>query len=373
MLSFLQACCKALKLSDSGERLSEKEILLFADELQTLLQAGLPLDKALQVLTDLTRDNARLSRIIQQILQAVKAGTSLADAMEQQSGIFSRFFLNMIRAGETGGNLADVLKRLAVYLESSQDLKNTVTTAMIYPAILLIMSLASLFVMLTFVVPQFSEMFESAGKALPLPTQIVVAIADFLQQWWWLLFLLVVVTVFYFKRQLADPETAFIWHNRLLRMPLMGKIILNKEIAALSRTLGTLLANGVSLLNALTIARDNNRHGVDRLSLVTSGHSVDPGTLEQLTTLYAHLARETSMEFCASMGFLTPETAETLRRLRRDTEKRRQTDGQTDRQKGTRLTPRQFTTVGQGDPEFERESQGRELYGKRAPQHTMAH
>ncbi len=245
-----------IKLSDSGERLSEKEILLFADELQTLLQAGLPLDKALQVLTDLTRDNARLSRIIQQILQAVKAGTSLADAMEQQSGIFSRFFLNMIRAGETCGNLADVLKRLAVYLESSQDLKNTVTTAMIYPAILLIMSLASLFVMLTFVVPQFSEMFESAGKALPLPTQIVVAIADFLQQWWWLLFLLVVVTVFYFKRQLADPETAFIWHNRLLRMPLMGKIILNKEIAALSRTLGTLLANGVSLLNALTIARE---------------------------------------------------------------------------------------------------------------------
>jgi general secretion pathway protein F len=245
-----------IKISESYERLSDKEILLFADELQTLLQAGLPLDKALRVLSDLTEENSKLSRIIMQILQAVKAGSSLADALEQQSGIFSRFFLNMIRAGETGGNLADVLKRLAVYLESSQDLKNTVTTAMIYPVILLVMSLASLFVMLTFVVPQFSEMFASAGKALPLPTQIVVALAGFLQQWWWLLLLMGMIVVIFFKRQLANTETAKIWHERLLSMPLLGRVILNKEIAALCRTLGTLLGNGVSLLNALAIARE---------------------------------------------------------------------------------------------------------------------
>ncbi len=245
-----------IKISESGECLSEKEILVFADELQTLLQAGLPLDKALQVLTDLTQDNEKLSRIILQTLQAVKAGSSLADALEQHNGVFSRFFLNMIRAGETGGNLADVLKRLSVYLESSQDLKNTVTTAMIYPAILLVMSLASLLVMLTFVVPQFSEMFASAGKDLPLPTQIVVAAADFLQQWWWLLLLLLAAVVVYFRQQLAEAETAMIWHRRLLQAPLIGNIILNKEIAALCRTLGTLLGNGVSLLKALAIARE---------------------------------------------------------------------------------------------------------------------
>ncbi len=245
-----------IKISESSERLSDKEILLFADELQILLQAGLPLDKALQVLSDLTGENPKLSRIIMQTLQAVKAGSSLADALEQQTGIFSRFFLNMIRAGETGGNLADVLKRLAVYLESSQDLKNTVTTAMIYPAILLVMSLASLFVMLTFVVPQFSEMFASAGKALPLPTQVVVALAGFLQQWWWLLLLIMIAVGVYFKRQLANTDTAKSWHERLLSAPLLGKIILSKEIAALCRTLGTLLGNGVSLLNALAIARE---------------------------------------------------------------------------------------------------------------------
>ncbi len=191
-----------------------------------------------------------------QVLESVKGGSALADALESQNGVFSRFYLNMIRAGEMGGNLGDVLTRLSEYLERSQELKDTVTTALIYPAILLIMSLASLFVMLTFVVPQFTEMFESAGQALPVPTQIVVALAGGLQSYWWLILLTLIIVSSYMKSQLANPVSKKTWDARFLQLPLFGDILLHMETAALTRTLGTLLGNGVSILKALGIVRE---------------------------------------------------------------------------------------------------------------------
>jgi len=240
----------------SSVRLSNKEIMVLTDELATLLESGLPLDRSLQVLIQLTEDNDKLSKLVVQILEKVKGGASLAEALETQPRVFSRFYLNMIRAGEMGGSLGDVLARLAKYLQRSQELKETVTTALIYPAILLIMSLASLLVMLTFVVPQFTEMFDSAGKALPIPTQIVVALAEGLQAYWWLLLLAVIILSSYMKSQLADPLRRKVWDARFLAMPLFGDIILHMEIAHLSRTLGTLLGNGVSILKALGIVRE---------------------------------------------------------------------------------------------------------------------
>ncbi len=244
------------KLGSQVVSLSQKEVLLFTGELATLLDSGLPLDRSLRVLIQLTDDNEKLSTLISQVLEKIKGGSSLADALEDQTEVFSRFYLNMIRAGELGGNLGDVLTRLAEYLERSQELKETVTTALIYPAILLVMSVASLLVMLTFVVPQFTEMFDNAGKALPVPTQVVVAIADFLQSYWWAILLVVIVATSYMKAQLADPITKKIWDARFLTMPLFGDILLHTETANLTRTLGTLLGNGVSILKALGIAKE---------------------------------------------------------------------------------------------------------------------
>ena len=252
-----------LGLGAKQTKLSQKDIGLLTGELATLLESGLPLDKSLLVLMDLTEDNERLSKVIAKVLEKVKGGASLADALEQQSGIFSKFYLNMIRAGEAGGSLDDVLKRLSDYLERSQELKDTVSTALIYPAILLVMSLASLFVMLTFVVPQFTEMFESAGKALPVSTQIVVGLANWLQSYWWALLAGIVSISSYMKFQLADPIRKKVWDGRFLKLPLAGTIITNKETANISRTLGTLLGNGVSILSALIIVRET----VDNLVL----------------------------------------------------------------------------------------------------------
>ncbi len=255
-----------LGLGAKQSKLSQKDIALLTGELATLLGSGLPLDKSLLVLMDLTEDNERLSKLIARILDKVKGGASLGDSLEQQAGVFTKFYLNMIRAGEAGGSLDEVLTRMSDYLERSQELKDTVSTALIYPAILLVMSLASLFVMLTFVVPQFTEMFESAGKALPVSTQIVVGLANWLQSYWWVLLAVFVSISSYMKLQLADPIRKKVWDGRFLKLPLAGTIIINKETANISRTLGTLLGNGVSILSALVIVRET----VDNLVLAAA-------------------------------------------------------------------------------------------------------
>ncbi|MCX7108476.1 MAG: type II secretion system F family protein [Methylococcales bacterium] len=247
-------------------KLSQKDIALLTGELATLLESGLPLDKSLLVLMDLTEDNERLSKLIARVLEKVKGGVSLADSLEQQHGVFTKFYLNMIRAGEAGGGLDQVLTRLSDYLERSQELKDSVSTALIYPIILLVMSLASLFVMLTFVVPQFTEMFESAGKALPVSTQIVVGLAEWLQSYWWALLIGFIFISSYMKYQLADPVRKKVWDGRFLKLPLAGTIITNKETANISRTLGTLLGNGVSILSALVIVRET----VDNLVMASA-------------------------------------------------------------------------------------------------------
>jgi len=237
-------------------RLSQKDLALFTGELATLLDSGLPLDRSLSVLMEVAADNEKLNNMISRVLEKVKGGSTLADALQSQGGVFSKFYLNMIRAGEAGGSLGSVLVRLSEYLERSKELKDTVSTALIYPVILLIMSLASLFVMLTFVVPQFTEMFESAGQALPVPTQIVVGLAEWLRDYWWILVLVVVAVTGFMNVQLNDPSTRKVWDGRFLAMPVVGNIILNMETANITRTLGTLLSNGVAILNALTIVRE---------------------------------------------------------------------------------------------------------------------
>ncbi|AEG01185.1 type II secretion system F family protein [Methylomonas methanica] len=245
-----------IRLKSAAVRLSNKEIGMLTGELATLLESGLPLDRSLTILLQLTEDNPKLNKLVANVLEKVKAGKALADALESQSGVFSKFYLNMIRAGEMGGNLGGVLQRLSEYMERSQELKDTVSTALIYPAILLVMSFASLFVMLTFVVPQFKEMFDSAGQSLPVPTQIVVGLAEFLQSYWWVLLLSVLGAVQFMKSQLSNPLSKKDWDRRFLSAPLFGEIVINMETANFSRTFGTLLGNGVSILKSLGIVRE---------------------------------------------------------------------------------------------------------------------
>ena len=234
--------------------LSRKSITLLTQQLANLLHAGMPLDRALTILISVSEDEQTQS-LLERVQEKVRGGASLADALEAQSA-FSRFYLNMIRAGEAGGALEVVLKRLTEFLERSQALREIVTSALIYPIILLSVSALSVIILLTFVVPQFQQLFADAGKALPLATQIVIAVGDGFRHYWWIGALALMLIVAALRQQLSQPASRTRWDRWFLRLPLFGDFIAKVETARLSRTLGTLLGNGVSLLNALTIVRE---------------------------------------------------------------------------------------------------------------------
>ncbi len=242
--------------SSSGLNISQKDVGVFTRELATLLGASLPLDRSLSVLIDLTDDDSPIHQMTTSILDKVKSGATLSDALDAQTNVFSRFYLNMIRAGEAGGSLDNVLERLADYMEQSKELRDTVTTAMIYPIILMVISFLSVFLLLTFVVPQFTEMFENSGKELPIPTQVVVGVADFLATYWWAVLAGILLLTAVIKFQLSDSKRRRVWDYRFLKIPLVNDLIVKIQVASFSRTLETLLGNGVTLLSALSIAKE---------------------------------------------------------------------------------------------------------------------
>jgi len=194
--------------------------------------------------------------MLERIRDHVRGGAPLSDALENETGNFSRLYINMVRAGEAGGSLDDTLKRLGDYLERSRLLKAGVINAMIYPAFLVGMVLLSLLVLLTYVVPQFAPMFADMGVEMPLITRIVLGVGSTLQNFWWLLIGLVIFAISWVRRQMADPASRLKMDQRLLNLKLVGELIRKLEIARLARTLGTLLHNGVPLLNGLAIARN---------------------------------------------------------------------------------------------------------------------
>lgn len=234
--------------------LSPKALMALTQQLSSLLSAGMPLDRALTILLSVTEDESTKT-LLGRVQEKVRGGSSLADALETQ-GVFSRFYLNMVRAGEAGGALEAVLKRLTDFLERSQALRESVTSALIYPVILLSVAALSVIILLTFVVPQFQRLFADAGRALPLATQIVIAIGDGFRHYWWVGFIVIGLIVAVVRQQLNRPESRLRWDRGLLRLPLLGGLISRVETARLARTLGTLLGNGVSLLSALTIVRE---------------------------------------------------------------------------------------------------------------------
>ena len=249
-----------------------QDVQVFTQELATLLAAGLPLDKSLQIIIDLSED-ARVQRMVSQILESVRGGAPLSDALEAQSGAFSRFYVSMVRAGEMGGAMETVLNRLSDYLIRAKELRDSVVSALIYPAILMTVSVISVFILMVFVVPQFTQLFDDAERALPALTQVVVGSANFLRDYGWILLGAVFLGALYMRRQLANPASRLRWDRRALRLPLVGDLIRKVEAARFSRTLGTLLGNGVPLLTAMAIVREtlNNQVLEQGMSVAVDG------------------------------------------------------------------------------------------------------
>ena len=197
-----------LRIRRRRNRMSRKDLALFTRELATLLQAGLPLEQALQTLRRINQ-TPPLLRLADELLEKIRGGAGLSEALAGKSGIFGNLYINMVRAGEASGALEAVIDRLADYLERMAALRAYVAGAMIYPAILLGFSVLSLFILMTFVVPEFVPLFEDAGQSLPWLTQWVFALSSLFRQYWWGLLVALTVTVWLIHKRLAEPAVPF--------------------------------------------------------------------------------------------------------------------------------------------------------------------
>jgi len=234
--------------------LSRRAVALLTRELATLVHAGLPLDRAFELLIELAEEGAA-KRLLSRVLEAIRGGSTLADALAAHGGAFPSYYVSMVEAGEAGGSLDEVLERLADFMERTQALKDNVISALIYPLIVLVMAGLSVVILLTVVVPEFEPLFADAGQELPLSTRTVVALGAAFQHYWWVGGLALVALVLLARQQLANPASRYRWHGLVLRVPILGDLITKIEVARFARTVGTLVANGVALLSALSIAK----------------------------------------------------------------------------------------------------------------------
>lgn len=235
--------------------LTRQDVAGVTRELAIMLSAGQDLDRALRFLVD-TAPNDRVRDIMGQVRDKVRGGSALAAALAQQPQSFSRLYVGLVRAGEAGGTLSETLERLAVLLERERSLASTVKSAMIYPSLLLAASIGSIVLLLTYVLPQFVPLFEDTGAQLPFATRVVMGAGDFVTDWGlWVLGLLV-LAVIAVRQWLQNPARRLPFDRLMLRVPIFGGLIRESQAARFTRTLGTLLRNGVPLITALTIVKD---------------------------------------------------------------------------------------------------------------------
>jgi general secretion pathway protein F len=255
-VSTSDSAIQSTKLFSFKKKLSSEQIAIFTRELSSLLKAGMPLDRALATIISLAEEKSPLSKTLTQVQDNVRNGASLASALEMQDNTFSTLYVSLVRAGEAGGALDLVLERLSEHLERNKEINDTLISAFIYPAILLFVAMLSIFILLAYVIPQFSELFEGMGASLPLATQIVMLAGDTLQNYGWVGLLAILAAWWWMRRQLLNPQGRYRWHARFMKLPVIGDLITKVEVARFSRTLGTLLSNGVPLLKAITIVKD---------------------------------------------------------------------------------------------------------------------
>lgn len=240
-----------------GKRLTTRspkaDVLTFTTELSALLNAGLPLDRALNILSEIS-EGGKMKGIVKSVLKAIREGSAFSDALKRHPSVFSRLYINMVRAGEAGGVLHIVLEKLNEFLEASKDLKEHVISAMIYPVILFVTGIASIIVLLVYVFPSFTAIFSELGTSIPFSTQVIITASDIIVSYWWLLVLISVSSWITFRNYVKSSTGRFKWDA--LKLRIAGDVIKKLETARFARTLGTLLRSGVPMIQALNNAKD---------------------------------------------------------------------------------------------------------------------
>jgi general secretion pathway protein F len=237
------------------QRVGIKNLLAFTQELSTLISAGLPLDRSLNILGTLT-ENGTLRETVKDVLKRVEGGNSLAEALGNHSRIFPKLYINMVRAGESGGFLETILSRLSQYLQGMKEIRDHLISVMIYPLILTVVTGISITLLVTFVIPRFARIFSDLKQTIPLPTQIVLTFSQLVRDYWWAGVGAVLLIYFGLKAYTKDEERKWRWDRSKLRWVVVGDLIKKMEMARFARTLGTLLQSGVSILPAFNLVKE---------------------------------------------------------------------------------------------------------------------
>ena len=243
-----------ISLPSFGSTVSNKDLMTITQQLATLVDSGLTLDDGLSTLVKLA-ETEKIRFILSDIRKRVHAGTSFADALAEHPDVFSKLYINMVRAGEAGGMIGEALSRLETFLEKSVTLKSNIRSAMVYPIILFMVGASAVVILITFVVPQFAKLFEDMGAALPLPTQILMSISALIIKYWPALLLTILVGAGAFKFQIKTNKGRLWWDGLLLKLPLIGSLIRKIEVSRFSLTMATLLKSGVPVLQAMGIVQ----------------------------------------------------------------------------------------------------------------------
>ncbi|MCH6569664.1 MAG: type II secretion system F family protein [Acidobacteria bacterium] len=246
---------REIRLPWQRKKVPQKDLLIFTQELSTLVKAGLTLDRSLSVLSDLT-ENAYLAEVVGELLREIKGGKALSEALSTHPQVFPKVYVNMVRAGEVGGALDQILERLEEYLEGADELRSYLISSMIYPCILVVVAMGSIIIMMTVVIPQFADIFENAGAPVPLPMKVLLVLSGFLTGFWWLILLVIGGGAYWIYSRLKTEEGRLNWDRQLLKLPVVGSVLQKLEVSRFSRTLGTLLQSSVPLIQSINLVKE---------------------------------------------------------------------------------------------------------------------
>jgi general secretion pathway protein F len=230
-----------------------RDVLFFTQELSTLLNSGVPLDRALSITSELTT-RQQFRTIVLDILRSIKGGKSLADALALHPAYFSELFINMVRAGEASGSLGQIFERLSEFERSRDELRGYIVSSMIYPGLLAMVGAGSIFIILNFVVPRFATIFDDSRMKIPLPTLIMLQASHIVQDWWWLVALGVAAASAGFRFYIGTPGGRFWWDTNRLKIPILGDALQKAETSRFARAMSTLVGNSVPLVQSLHIS-----------------------------------------------------------------------------------------------------------------------
>ena len=266
---------------DASSKLSRgaiktRDVVIFTRQFSTMINSGLPLVQALTILSEQT-DNKALAAVTRKVVFDVESGNTVADALSKHPKAFTNLYVNMVAAGEAGGILDTILMRLATFLEKNDALVRKVKGAMIYPAVIMSVAAIAIIVLLLFVIPVFESMFASVGQALPLPTRIVIAASKFLNAYWYMLGGGILLAGFLFKRYYASSSGKLVIDRLALKMPVLGDVLRKSAVSRFTRTLGTLISSGVSILEGLEITAKTAGNRVIQDAIMASRASIAGG------------------------------------------------------------------------------------------------